>query len=226
MVGGRGERLRPYTDKVPKPLLKVGGVPIVERIIGALAEAGVEEVYLAVNYKSEAFEEHLGDGKRLGVHLTYVRERKPLSTAGALSLLPSAPDVPLLVTNGDLVTTIDFARLFDFHWHHAGAITVCGAEHHTYVPYGVLRTAEHHLLGIEEKPTRLDFVSAGMYVLEPEVLRFVPPDTEMGMPDLIAHVLAEGLPVHVFPMLEGWFDIGSPEEFERVLLAFATGDEG
>jgi len=225
MVGGRGERLRPYTDKVPKPLLKVGGVPIVERIIRSLAAAGVEQVYLAVNYKSEAFEEHLGDGRRLGVRLTYVRERKVLGTAGALSLLPDVPDVPVLVTNGDLVTTIDFRSLFDFHWHHAGAITVTGAEHHTYVPYGVLRTAEHHLLGIEEKPTRLDFVSAGMYVLQPELLRFVPPDTEMGMPDLIAHALTEGLPVHVFPMIEGWFDIGSPEEFERVLLAFATGEE-
>jgi dTDP-glucose pyrophosphorylase len=225
MVGGRGERLRPYTDNVPKPLLKVGGVPIVERIISALAAAGVEEVYLAVNYKSEVFEDHLGDGSRLGVKLTYVRERKPLHTAGALSLLPEVPDVPLIVTNGDLVTTIDFRSLFDFHWHHGGAITVCGAEHHTYVPYGVLRTSEHHLLGIDEKPNRLDFVSAGMYVLQPEVLRFIPPDTHMGMPELIADVLAEGLPVHVFPMLEGWFDIGSPEEFERVLLAFATGEE-
>jgi dTDP-glucose pyrophosphorylase len=225
MVGGRGQRLRPYTDKVPKPLLKIGGVPIVERIIGALADAGVEQVYLAVNYKAEAFEERLGDGSRLGVELTYVRERKPLGTAGALSLLPEVPDGPLLVTNGDLVTTVDFRSLFDFHWHHSGAITVCGAEHRTYVPYGVLQTVEHHLLGITEKPERFDFVSAGMYVLQPEVLRFVPPDTSMGMPDLIADVLAEGLPVHVFPMLEGWFDIGSPEEFEKVLLAFATGEE-
>ena len=225
MVGGRGQRLRPYTDKVPKPLLKIGGVPIVERIILALAEAGVRDVYLAVNYKAEQFEDSLGDGTRLGVQLTYVRERKALGTAGALSLLPTAPNGPVLVTNGDLVTTIDFRSLFDFHWHHGGAITVCGAEHRTYVPYGVLRTAEHHLLGITEKPERVDFVSAGMYVLQPEVLRFVPPDTEMGMPDLIADVLTEGLPVHVFPMLEGWFDIGSPEEFEKVLLAFATGEE-
>ena len=225
MVGGRGERLRPYTDKVPKPLLRVGGVPIVERIIRAAADAGVERVYLAVNYKAEAFEERLGDGKKLGVELIYVRERKPLHTAGALSLLPDAPDVPLFVTNGDIVSTIDLRSLFDFHWHHGGAITVCGAEHRTYVPYGVLRTVEHHLLGIDEKPERLDFVSAGMYVLEPEVLRFIPPDTYMGMPDLIAKVVGEGLPAHVFPMLEGWFDIGSPEEFEKVLLAFATGEE-
>ena len=225
MVGGRGERLRPYTDKVPKPLLKVGGVPIVERIIRSAAAAGVERVYLAVNYKAEAFEEALGNGRRLGVDLVYVREKKPLHTAGALSLLPEVPDVPLFVTNGDIITTVDLRTLFDYHWHHGGAITVCGAEHHTYVPYGVLQTVEHHLLGIDEKPSRVDFVSAGMYVLQPEVLRFIPPDTHMGMPDLIASVIHEGLPVHVFPMLGSWFDIGSPEEFEKVLLAFATGEE-
>jgi dTDP-glucose pyrophosphorylase len=225
MVGGRGERLRPYTDKVPKPLLKVGGVPIVERIISAAAEAGVRTVYLAVNYKAEAFEDALGDGKRLGVDLVYVRERKPLHTAGALSLLPEIPDAPLFVTNGDIITTVDLRTLFDFHWHHGGAITVCGAEHHTYVPYGVLRTVEHHLLSIDEKPSRTDFVSAGMYMLQPEALRFIPPDTYMGMPDLIDSVIREGLPVHVFPMLGSWFDIGSPEEFEKVLLAFATGEE-
>jgi dTDP-glucose pyrophosphorylase len=225
MVGGRGERLRPYTDKVPKPLLKVGGVPIVERIIRSAADAGVRTVYLAVNYKAEAFEDELGDGKRLGVDLVYVRERKPLHTAGALSLLPEIPDGPLFVTNGDIITTVDLRTLFDFHWHHGGAITVCGAEHHTYVPYGVLRTVEHHLLSIDEKPSRTDFVSAGMYMLQPEALRFIPPDTHMGMPDLIDSVIREGLPVHAFPMLGSWFDIGSPEEFEKVLLAFATGEE-
>lgn len=225
MVGGRGERLRPYTDKVPKPLLRVGGVPIVERIIGAAAEAGVRKVYLAVNYKAEAFEDALGDGKRLGVELVYVREKKALHTAGALSLLPDVPDGPVFVTNGDIITTVDLRSLFDFHWHHGGAITVCGAEHRTYVPYGVLRTVEHHLLSIDEKPSRTDFVSAGMYMLQPEVLRFIPPDTYMGMPELIASVVQEGMPVHVFPMLGTWFDIGSPEEFEKVLLAFATGEE-
>jgi len=225
MAGGRGQRLSPLTDKVPKPLLRIGGSSIVERIISSLAAAGVEDVYLAVNYKASAFEKRLGDGKGLGVKLHYVREREPLHTAGALSLLPEVPTVPLLVTNGDIVTTLDFGRLFDFHWHHGGAVTVAGVEHLSHIPYGVLRTAEHHLLEIDEKPSRRDFVSAGMYMLQPEVLRFVPPATHMGMPDLIGAVLAEGLPVHVFPVLEKWFDIGSPAEFEEVLHQFALGEE-
>ena len=225
MVGGRGERLRPLTDRVPKPLLKIGPHSIVERIILALAAAGVHEVYLAVNYLGEQFEERLGDGSQLGVQLHYLEEREPLHTAGALSLLPEIPDAPILVSNGDLVTTIDYASLFDFHWRHAGAVTIAGVEHRTYVPYGVLSTAEHHLLAIEEKPERRDFVNAGMYVLQPEVLRYVPPGKRRGMPELIDDVMADGLPVHVYPLLEGWYDIGSPEELERVMLMFATGEE-
>ena len=225
MVGGKGERLRPLTDKVPKPLLKIGGLSIVERLIESMAAAGVGDVYLTLNYKADVFEERLGSGKHLGVSLHYVRERSAMGTAGALSLLPADLDGPILVANGDLVTTLDFRSLLDFHWHHEGSITVTGVEHLSPIPYGVLRHVEHHLLGIDEKPQRQDLVAAGIYVLEPPVLRFVPRDTASGMPDLIARAVSEGLPVHVFPILERWFDIGSPEEFERVLHQFAVGEE-
>jgi NDP-sugar pyrophosphorylase family protein len=185
----------------------------------------VVDVYLAVNYMAAMFEERLGDGAQLGVRLHHVREEEALGTAGALTLLHEPPAGPLLVTNGDLVTNLDYRALFDFHWHHGGAITVASVDHHTSVPYGVLRTAEDHLLAIDEKPTRRDLVNAGIYVLQPEVLRYLPRGVEVGMPDLIADVVADGLSVHVFPVLEPWSDIGTPEEFERVLLAFATGEE-
>jgi dTDP-glucose pyrophosphorylase len=223
MVGGQGERLRPLTDKVPKPLLRIGGLSIVERMIESLAKAGVEEVYLALNYKAGMFEERLGSGAHLGVVLHYVRERQAMGTAGALSLLPPNLEGPIVVANGDLVTTLDFRALLDFHWHHEGSITVTGVEYRSPIPYGVLRYVEHHLLAIEEKPARVDFVNAGIYVVEPTVLRFVPRGAPSGMPDLIARAVEEGIPVHAFPILERWFDIGSPEEFERVLLHFAVG---
>ncbi len=225
MVGGRGKRLRPLTDKVPKPLLRIGGRTIVERIIRNLGAAGVVDVYLATNYMAAMFEERLGDGAQLGVRLHYVREEEVMGTAGPLTLLPETPVSPVLVTNGDLVTNLDYRSLFDFHWHHGGAITVASVEHHTSVPYGVLRTAGDHLLAIDEKPTRRDLVNAGIYVLQPEVLRHLPRGVEVTMPDLIADVMADGLSVHAFPLLEPWSDIGTPEEFERVLLAFATGEE-
>lgn len=228
MVGGRGERLRPLTEKVPKPLLRVGGRSIVERMILALADAGVTEVVLAVNYLAEQFEEQLADGSSLGVKIAYLAEPKPLGTAGSLSLLPSPPHGPVFVGNGDQITTMDLQALFDFHWHQAAAATIVGVEHWTHINYGVLETAGHHLLRIDEKPSRRDLVSAGMYVLAPEALRLLQPGKAAGMPDLVASVVGEGQPVGVFPIIdpERWDDIGTPEEFEKVLMHFATGEAG
>ena len=225
MAGGRGQRLRPFTDKVPKPLLRIGATSIVERIISALSAAGIRQFFLAVNYMAEAFEQRLGTGDALGVDLRYLREEQAMGTAGALSLLP--PDIrgPIVVMNGDIVTTVGFERLFDFHWHTGAVATVAGVEHLSHIPYGVLRSVEHHLLAIDEKPVRRDLCSAGMYVLEPHVLRFLAPNQPKDIPDLIADVVAEGLPVHVFPILEEWYDIGGTTEFERVLVQFATGEE-
>lgn len=225
MAGGRGLRLRPVTDKVPKPLLKVGTRSIVERIISGLALAGMKEIFLAVNYKAEIFEERLGTGEAMGVAIRYVREECPMGTAGALTLLPLSEQGPILVSNGDIVTTIDFRRLLEFHWRYGGAITIAAVEYLSHIPYGVLRNVEHHVLSIDEKPMRQDFCSAGIYVIEPHVLRLFEKQTYLDMPDMIAAVIAEGLPVHVFPILEKWFDIGGSPEFERVLIDFATGDE-
>jgi dTDP-glucose pyrophosphorylase len=224
MVGGRGERLRPLTDKMPKPLLRIGGATIVERLIEAFHRAGVTDVWLTLNYMAEEFETRLGESTAEGVRLHYVREPERLDTAGALSLLPP-PDRPLLVSNGDLVTTIDFGAMLEFHRFHRAAITVAGVEYAATVPYGVLRTADHHLLHIDEKPTSRQLVSAGMYVLAPEVLRYVPSGRAFQMPDLIDAALHDGLSVAVFPVLERWSDIGSKDEFERVLFEFAVDEE-
>lgn len=225
MAGGRGVRLRPLTDSVPKPLLKVGSTSMVVRIISALAAAGVRNVFLAVNYKAELFEEQLGNGAELGVNLQYLREDREMGTAGALTLLPSPAQGPVIVTNADILTTVDFSRLLDYHWRHAGVVTVAASTHLSHIPYGVLRTVEHCLLGIDEKPTRRDLCSAGIYILEPMVHHLLDPNVPCDMPNLIATVLAEGLPVHVFPILEEWYDIGGSAELERVLVQFATREQ-
>jgi dTDP-glucose pyrophosphorylase len=225
MAGGRGQRLRPLTDKVPKPLLRIGRSSIVERIIGALAAAGVREVVLTVNYKADAFEERLGSGEGLGVRLRYVRERQALGTAGGLAMLPEPPDGPVLVTNGDIMTRLDFVRLLDYHWNREAAATMAAVEHVAKIPYAVVRTDGSRLLGLEEKPEIRALCNAGIYVLEPQVLALVEPGERLDMPDLFTRAVDGGLPVHVFPVVEKWFDIGSPEEFERVLMEFATGEE-
>jgi dTDP-glucose pyrophosphorylase len=224
MAGGRGQRLRPLTDNVPKPLLRVGGESIIGRIIHGLTRAGINDVHLAVNYKAQSFHQRLGDGEAWGVTLHYVHEEKELGTGGALSLI-EPPGGPLIVTNGDIVTSIDFGRLLDFHRRQGAAITVGGVDHVSHVPYGVLETVNHHLISIQEKPDRRELCNAGIYVLEPHVLRYLTPGAHANMPDLIADALADGAAVSVFPIFEKWFDIGSPAEFERILKQFATGEE-
>jgi NDP-sugar pyrophosphorylase family protein len=205
-------------------LLRVGATSIIERIIRSLGHASVQDVYLAVNYKADVFHQRLGHGEALSVRLHYIHEETELGTAGALSLL-SEHERSIIVTNGDIVTTIDFDRLIDFHRRHGGAITVGGVDYISHVPYGILDTIKHHLLSIQEKPERRELCNAGIYVLEPYVLRYLPPGGHVNMPDLIADVLADGASVNVFPIYEKWFDIGSPAEFERILIQFATGEE-
>jgi dTDP-glucose pyrophosphorylase len=225
MAGGEGRRLRPLTEHTPKPLVQVGDKPIVERVIAPLRRAGIREVTLALNYKADAIKEHLGTGERMGVSLRYMVEEERMGTAGALALLPGTPDRPICVANADIVTTMSFARLFDYHWHHRAAITVAAVGYVSHIPYGVLRTAGHYMLRMDEKPEERALVSGGIYVLDPEVLRFIRGRAPLDMPDLVADVLAEGLPVCVFPILEKWFDVGRLEDLERARTEFALTEE-
>ena len=227
MAGGRGKRLRPYTDKVPKPLLKVGDSTIIERIMGDLAVAGVSDIYLALNYKAKMFERRLAHVQdRVGVRVHFLLEDDPLGTAGALSLLPERPAGDVLVTNADIVTRLQYARLFEYHRAHGGWATMTAVDHVTQIPYGVLRTRGDRLTAQEEKPEVRVRCNAGMYVLAPEVLDLVKPATYLDMPTLLDRVLEREHAVHVFPVVEKWIDSGTPEEFERVLIQFATGEEG
>lgn len=225
LAGGRGQRLRPLTDKVPKPLLTVGRTTIVERLLEGLWAAGIVDVHLSVNYKAEAFEERLGDGEGYGVRLNYLRERIELNTAGPLSLLPERPPGPVLVMNADQVTSMHFARLVDYHRQQRAAITVATFDYAVQVPYGVLEIDGDRVAGIVEKPTLHRSCNAGIYVVEPEVIELVPPDTFFGMPSLVEAVLARGDEVTAFPILEKFIDIGTLDELEAALVLFATGEE-
>ena len=225
MAGGEGRRLRPLTEHVPKPLLKVGDKSILERVIAPLRRAGIKDITLALNYKAESIKEYLGTGERMGVSLHYMVEEERMGTAGALALLPETPDRPICVANADIVTTMNFSRLFDYHWHHRAAITVAAVGYVSHIPYGVMRTAGHYMLRMDEKPEERVLCSGGIYVLDPEVLRFIRGRAPLDMPDLVADVLAEGLPVCVFPILEKWFDVGRIEDLERARIEFDLDKE-
>lgn len=222
MVGGQGQRLRPFTDVLPKPLLPVGGRALLETIIGTFTSQGFRKFYLSVGYKAELVRMVVGDGSRFDARVEYVHEDEALGTAGALGLLPSVPDRPLIVMNGDLLTKVDFGQMLDFHAKHGGVATMAVREHQLAIPYGVVGVDGTRITSIVEKPVQTYLVNAGIYVLDPQVVAMVPPHQRLDMPDLIGRLMAESGAVHAFPIREYWADIGTHEDFDRASAEFTT----
>ncbi|MGA1866928.1 MAG: nucleotidyltransferase family protein [bacterium] len=216
MAGGEGKRLRPITKNVPKPMVEVGGKPVIESIINILASFDITTVVLSVNYKAEIIEEYFGDGSRFGVEISYLREKKKLGTIGSLSLLKDIPHSPFLVLNGDVITNINFTQFLDFHRRHRSVLTIAASQYHLSIPYGVLDLVGHFVLNIKEKPMLHLFCNAGMYVLEPDIVSLIPKSTNFDMTTLITELITQGLPVTAFPIREYWVDIGSKNDLQRV----------
>lgn len=216
MVGGLGTRLFPLTQDTPKPLLKVGGRPILEIIIRQLQSYGFYDFILCVNYKAEQIIEYFGDGKRFGVNIEYIREEKRLGTAGALSLIEKKKiTAPVMVMNGDLLTRLNFKRMLDYHIEGNYLMTIGSTSYEYMVPYGVLQVNDHQVLDIVEKPTQKYFINGGFYVLNPQVVKEIPYNTYYDMTDVIKNVLDQGISVGCFPIREFWLDIGRPADYQR-----------
>ena len=214
MAGGYGTRLQPLTGDVPKPMLLVGGRPLMERIIEQLWAVGIRHVSVTTHYKPEIIAEHFGDGCRFGVQINYVNEEQPLGTAGALGLMES-PEEPLLVINGDILTQLSFQAMFDFHREHRADMTVAVRKYEFQVPYGVVETEGVEISSLVEKPSLGFFVNAGIYLLEPIVYRYIPNGRRFDMTDLIECLLADGRRVVSFPIREYWIDIGQHGDYEQ-----------
>jgi dTDP-glucose pyrophosphorylase len=215
MAGGRGKRLYPLTEDVPKALVTVGDRPILETIMLRIANEGFRRFYLSVNYKAEMIEAHFGDGANFGVEIEYLREEQQLGTAGALSLLPQPPSAPLLVMNCDVLTKIRFAQIFDFHAAQGAAATMAVREIDFQVPYGVVRLDEQLITSIDEKPTQRFFVNAGIYVLEPSALRLLPHAQPYDMPTLFQKLISEAKRCAAYPVSEYWIDVGQIADLKR-----------
>ena len=216
MAGGKGMRLRPLTENIPKPMLKVAGRPILERIIFHLISFGITRIYISVNYLSHIITNYFEDGSRFGCNIEYLREEKPLGTGGALSLLPQTPTMPLLVLNGDLVTQFDAGALIDCHTSKRNAVTIAVHDYIHTVPYGVVETNSCGTVSeITEKPVVSWRVNAGIYVIEPDVIARIPSDTSFTMPALVELCLGEKNNVGTFYIGQDWVDIGMPEELMR-----------
>lgn len=216
MAGGRGERLRPLTDSLPKPMLRIAGRPILERILLHLVGFGIRKIFMAVHYKREIIENHFGDGKTFGCEISYLREEKPLGTGGALSLLPKYPTLPLIVINGDIVTQFDLESLFEFHRKGKFYFTVAVHEYLHTIPYGVIEVDRTgRVKNMMEKPSYSWKVNTGIYVIEPELLNIIPSKTFFTMPALIDSSLEMGKPVGVFHIIDDWQDVGRHEELKK-----------
>ncbi len=215
MAGGLGSRLRPLTENVPKPMLTVGSKPILETIIESFSRHGFRNFLLSVNYRAEQIHEYFGDGRKLGVSIKYLSEKKRLGTAGALSLVPQKPLTPFVVMNGDLLTGLNFEHLLNYHVHARADATMCVRDYEFQVPFGVVQTEGARITTIEEKPSHQFYVNAGIYILQPDVIDLVPKDAFYDMPQLFLDLIAAGKKVCSFPVKEYWLDIGRPGEFEQ-----------
>lgn len=220
MAGGMGTRLAELTRETPKPMLKVGARPLLETIVRSYADQGFRNFWLAVNYKAEQIERHFGDGSALGVEIRYLRERSRLGTAGPLSLLPERPTLPIVVTNADLLSKEDFGRMVDRHVELGADATMAVRDYEMQVPFGVVRERDGLIEAIEEKPVQRFVVSAGMYVLSPQVLDLVPREEFFDMPTLFATMVERGMRTRCHTIDGYWLDIGRLPDYERAKADF------
>ena len=215
MAGGQGTRLRPLTAAIPKPMIRVAGRPILERIVLHLASHGISHVYLAINYLGAVIEEHFEDGARFGCRIEYLRETEPLGTAGALGLLPAVHDDALLVMNGDLVTQADLGGLLDTHIGGGYSATIGVRKYLHTVPFGTVERDGPDVTALEEKPTLVREANTGMYALSPALVARVVPNEPLDMPDLVAGALERGEKVGAFEIEDDWIDVGQREQLVR-----------
>jgi dTDP-glucose pyrophosphorylase len=215
MAGGRGSRLAPLTDQVPKPMLRVAGRPILERIVLHLVGQGVRRIFLATNYLGHVIRDHFGDGAQLGARIEYLTEDKPLGTGGALSLLPEAPTAPVLVMNGDLVTQADVGALLAFHEAGTAVATVGVRKYFHTVPFGCVELDGERLVRLEEKPTLTRLVNSGIYVLASKLVTSLPKNTATTVPDILGDAMNRGEEVRAFEIDDEWIDVGHREQLDK-----------
>lgn len=220
LAGGRGSRLDPYTTVLPKPLMPIGNIPIIEIVIRQLRHAGFDAITLAVGYLAELLMAYLGDGTKFGVHIHYSREEHPLGTAGPLSLLEEL-DEPFVVMNGDLLTTLDYRALWEQHCANGAIATLATYRRDVKIDLGVIESdALGQVKRYIEKPTYHYNVSTGIYVFEPAVLGFIPQTERMDLPDLILKLVASGEMVATYPFNGIWLDIGQSEDYREAVAEF------
>jgi len=215
LSGGLGTRLKPFTEVIPKPLLPIGEKAVLEIQIEHLKKHGFDRIYLATNYKSAYIENFFGDGSKYGVKLVISKEEKPLGTAGPVKLLEKYLKEPFLVMNGDILTSINFANIYDFACSKPSLLTIGTKDIVTPYQFGNIYFDGDYVTGIEEKPDIRTTILAGIYIFKPEILDLIPEDKLYGMDLLIKDMLNKNLTITRFPIKEYWLDIGQINDYEK-----------
>ena len=221
LAGGKGSRLAPYTKILPKPLMPIGDMPILEVLLHQVKRAGVEEIILTVGHLAELLRAFFQEGERFGTRIRYSYEDVPLGTAGPLTGIDGLNET-FLVLNGDVLTTLDFSDIVQFHKQSGAWVTIATYNRHVKVDLGVLQLDQGRVVGYIEKPTYDFQVSMGIYVFEPEALQYIPVQQYFDFPDLILRLLKEGKPVASYPFNGYWQDLGRPDDYEHAIQDFAT----
>jgi dTDP-glucose pyrophosphorylase len=215
MAGGRGSRLRPLTDEIPKPLLKVGNKPIMEHNLDRLRKFGVDDFWVSLHYKGEQIEAYFGNGADRQVNIEYVWENKPMGTIGAVSSIDNFKHQYLLITNSDLLTNMDYEDFFLNFIDNDADMAVATIPYSVEVPYAVMETSNNHVLSFREKPTYTYYSNAGIYLIKKELLGLIPKDSFYNSTDLMQKVIEKGLKLVSYPLRSYWLDIGKHEDFQK-----------
>lgn len=215
MAGGLGKRLKPLTDDIPKPMLKIGDKPILQTIIEQFRDKGFKNILLSVNYKSEIIESYFRDGSDFGVRIKYIKEEKRMGTAGSIKLAEENLSKPFFVINGDILTNVNFQTILDYHMENNFIMTIGSRNYEMQVPYGVLNLDENCVTSLEEKPIMSFYVSGGIYVLNPETLPFIPENEHYDITELINSITKEKQKIGSYPIQDYWMDIGHLKDFYK-----------
>ena len=205
----------PLTQNCPKPLIKINGKPLLEITLEKCIQAGLKNFYISVHYLSDQIINYFGNGKKWDISISYLYEEKPMGTAGALSLLPKTINHPLLIMNGDILTKINFPQFLEFHNDNNADITIAGSEHYYTSPYGVLEVEGIKFKSMIEKPTFKNFINAGIYIINPSIIRDLNDKEYLDMPDLLNKHLVGNYKKIVYPIHEYWLDIGRIDNLNK-----------
>lgn len=215
MAGGEGLRLRPFTENIPKPLLKIGGKPILEHVIDWMIRFGIENIQISVNYLGNMIGDYFGDGKSKGISISYVEEKTKMGTIGAVSIAREFINGYVLIMNSDLLTNIDFEDFFNEFQSADADMSVATIPYSVTIPYAVLDTKEGLVKGLKEKPSITYQSNAGIYLIKREHLSRVPKESFYNATDLMEEMIDSGLKVVYYPILDYWLDIGKPDDFSK-----------